>query len=300
MRRFAGSVTPIAVVLLTAGLALAEKSPAAGDEEAVRKAAASFQAAFNKGDAKAVAANWIPDGDLITVTGQLIKGREAIQRQIERLFVERLHERIEMTTIAVRFLTPDVAMLDGTSRFVPVPKGPPTNDHHTIILVKRDGRWLFASLRAALSFPVSNYERLEGLEWLIGTWRHAAKGVEEESTESTFRWTDKKNFIVHDFVSKLNNQPHMQGKEVIAWDPRTKQIRSWLFESDGAIIEGVWQKNGKRWVVQMSGVLGDGTEVSAVDILTPVDADTLRFEATDRIRAGQKVPDRPPIELRRN
>ena len=300
MRRFAGSATPIAVVLLTAALALAEKSPAGGDdEEAVRKATASFETAFNRGDAKAVAAHWIPDGDLITVTGQLVQGRDAIRRQIELLFAERRQPRIEMTTIAIRFLTPEVAILDGTSRFLPVAKGPPTNAHHTIILVKRDRRWMFANLRAALSFPTSNYEHLQELEWLIGTWRHAGEGSEAEATESTWRWTDKKNFIIHNFVAKLNNQPHMLGKEVVAWDPRTKQIKSWVFESDGGIIQGIWRKDGDRWVVEMSGVLGDGTEVSAVDVLTPVDDDTIRFESTNRIRGGQQGPDRPPIELRR-
>ena len=102
MRRFAISTPPIIMVLLVAALALAEESPGGGDDtEAVQESTASFVAAFNKGDAEAVAAHWTPDGDLVTVTGELVKGRDAIRGPkrvlLKIVFPDPVGERLQHT-----------------------------------------------------------------------------------------------------------------------------------------------------------------------------------------------------------
>ena len=50
--------------------------------QAIEKVMSSFESAFNKGDAKALAAFWTPGGDLVGVQGERTEGRE----QIEKLF----------------------------------------------------------------------------------------------------------------------------------------------------------------------------------------------------------------------
>ena len=47
----------------------------------------------------------------------------------------------------------------------------------------------------------------------------------------------------------------MAGMQIIGWDPAAKQIRSWVFDSDGAFGEGVWNKQGNRWYIQSTGTL---------------------------------------------
>jgi uncharacterized protein (TIGR03000 family) len=57
-------------------VAVAPGNPEA--EAALRKRAEEFIAAFNSGDANAVAAFWAPDGDYIDQAGTTLSGRQAI------------------------------------------------------------------------------------------------------------------------------------------------------------------------------------------------------------------------------
>ena len=305
MQRLVTIAIVAALVLLTAAVAApaGEAKASRDDERAVRAATASFVAALNRGDAKAAAAQWIPDGDLVTSTGQLVKGRGAIEREFESMLGEPGRGKVQLSTVSVRFLGPNVAVEDGTSRMIPAPEGPPTNAYHTIVHVRQGDRWRFAGVRAAVAMPPSNYVYLHELEWLIGRWSHSRSGTgaegEVQELEGSYRWSDNKNFIIHQFTAELNNQPVLSGTERIAWDPRTQQIRSWLFESDGGVVEGVWSRQGDGWKVEMSGVLGDGTEVSAVHTITRVDDDTFRFESEARLRDGEPEPDVTSVELKR-
>ena len=36
--------------------------------------------------------------------------------------------------------------------------------------------------------------------------------------------------------------------QVIGWDPAAKQVRSWVFDSGGGIGEGIWTKQGDKWI----------------------------------------------------
>src|SRR5262245_45312140 len=58
------------------------------EEEALVKQAEAFVAAFHKGDAKAVAAFWMPDGDYTDQTGKQMKGRAAIEKAFKAFFAE--------------------------------------------------------------------------------------------------------------------------------------------------------------------------------------------------------------------
>ena len=60
----------------------------ADDEAAIRKSVNSYVEAFNRGDASAVAALWHDKGEWISPGGNRIKGREAIQAEMEAYFGE--------------------------------------------------------------------------------------------------------------------------------------------------------------------------------------------------------------------
>ena len=51
----------------------------------ITKTAEAFVDAFHKGDAKAVAAFWTPDGDFINENSRVLKGRQAIEDSFERI-----------------------------------------------------------------------------------------------------------------------------------------------------------------------------------------------------------------------
>src|SRR5262245_13909676 len=58
------------------------------DEAAIRASIAAFTKAYNAGDAKAVAAQFTPDGQIVDKEGNTTEGREAIAETFKELFKE--------------------------------------------------------------------------------------------------------------------------------------------------------------------------------------------------------------------
>src|SRR5690242_9234063 len=77
------------MMLLHGAAAAADKSPSDGraaDEAAIRAGAKAFTEAFARGDARAIAAMWTDSGTLADESGQIFKGRKAIEEQYAALF----------------------------------------------------------------------------------------------------------------------------------------------------------------------------------------------------------------------
>src|SRR6516225_12218555 len=68
-----------AFLILTAATAEAQLGTSA-DEAAIRKVLNARNAAYNHHDAKALAATYAPDADLVTGTGRVVSGRAAIEQ----------------------------------------------------------------------------------------------------------------------------------------------------------------------------------------------------------------------------
>src|SRR5262245_59077238 len=76
----------LVLFLLIHGSALRAQAPAASDDggaaaAAIRQAAAEFVAAFDRGDAAAVAAHWLEDGEYVDESGRVFSGRAAIEAE---------------------------------------------------------------------------------------------------------------------------------------------------------------------------------------------------------------------------
>ena len=301
MRRFPIIATAILLVLFTAVSGLAaqgKRKGKGGSPRDVRKVATAYMAAFNKGDAEAVAALWTPNGDFIGPRGELIKGRDAIQKGFEDFFALNQDTRLKIGITSIRFVGTDVAVLDGTTEVTPPLQGPPAEVRATVILVKRGDRWLIESARDTLTYTPSNYNQLKELEWLIGDWEDT--GDESDvSVESTCGWTMNKNFVIRKFSAQVRGRISAAGTQVIGWDPREDAIRSWVFDSTGGFAQAVWKREGNRWIITASGVLQDGTEVSSTNVVTRVDDDTFTFWSGHRTTNGQPEPDVEEIEVRR-
>jgi uncharacterized protein (TIGR02246 family) len=139
-------------------------------KEVIAKNGEAFIEAFHKGDAAALAAFWTEDADHTNAAGTHLKGREAIQKSFETFFAENKGHKLRINSASLRFLTPDVAVEDGTSEVIPPDGGPPSRTHYTVVHVQKDGKWLLGSLREATFLPSTNYEHLHDLEWTVGDW----------------------------------------------------------------------------------------------------------------------------------
>jgi uncharacterized protein (TIGR02246 family) len=273
----------LACPLAAAGQAEQEKK----DLAAVRAAVDSYVQAYNRGDAKAVANHWSENADWISPSGERFQGREAIEGAMENLFAENKGLKIEVIKPTVRLVTPDAAVEEGTVRVIR-PGEPADESTYIAVHAKKNGQWKLESVRETSVPEVSAHEQLKQLEWLVGEW------VDESSTEVVehrCRWSEDGHYLVGTFVVQWEGLPAMKGDVRIGWDPLTKQIKSWIFDTEGGRAEGTWSRIGDRWVVKMIGVRPDGSTASATNTYVPLRRNQYEYSSVDRIVGGEAEPD---------
>jgi len=268
-------------------------------EDPARTRRAGFITAFNKGDAKALAAFWTPNASYIDQLGREYKGRGAIQKQYEKVFAARKGAKLTIQVTSRTDVSPEVALQDGITEVTPADGGPSTSARFSAVLVKKDGEWYLQSVRDSVAAPPSNAEHLEDLEWLIGEW--TGESDKGESGSASFNWAENENFIVSEFATTLNGIAVYGGTQWIAWDAVDKQIRSWSFYSGGGFGEAVWTngEGGKKWSVKTNARTADGRKVSATNVVTRTDDDHMTWQMTKLTVDGKSVPDPKPLKLKR-
>jgi uncharacterized protein (TIGR02246 family) len=261
------------------------------------KRAQEFIAAYNRGDAKALAAFWTEDADYIDETGREFKGRAAIQKMYENFFDHNKGMRLNIIITSTKMVGNDVAIEDGITEVTPAGGSLPSAARFSAVLVKRYGEWFLQSVRDSIPHPPSNAEHFEDLDWLLGEWTsEAEKG---EGSKASYDWAENRNFIVSHFATTLDGVPVIGGTQWISWDAVDKRIRSYSFYSGGGVGEAVWTKNGDTWAVKVTAKTAAGKRVSATNVLTKVDPDHATWQMTRLTVDGQPMPDPKPVKLQR-
>jgi uncharacterized protein (TIGR02246 family) len=294
----------LAAVLAAGGILAAGRLPAdpqerkaQEQEQPAKDRRAQFIAAFNKGDAKAVASFWTPDATYVDQVGHEYKGRTAIEQLYEKVFAARKGGKLAIHVTSAKQVSPDVALEDGITEVTPSEGGPGTAARFTAVLVKKDGEWYLQSVHDSVVHPPSNAEHLDDLEWLIGEWTgEAEKG---ESARATYDWAENQNFIVSAFATTVDGVPVVGGTQWIGWDAVDKQVRSWSFYSRGGIGEAVWTKDGNTWTLKTTAKTIEGKKVSATNLLTKTDDDHATWQMTKLTVDGQSLPDPKPVKMKR-
>lgn len=266
----------------------ADENRQAADEAAIRKSIESYVAAFNAGDAKALATMWAPEAVYTNpLTGEQVVGREEIEKQFATIFTDEKGAKLETQTESIQFISPSVAVEYGTAK-VTTQEQTPEETEYTAVYVKRDNQWLLDRVTEEdIPVVLTHYEQLKELEWMIGTW---IDQDEENRIETTCQWTKNQNFMTRWFTVSVRDRIEMAGVQIVGWDPAAKQIRSWVFDSDGGFGEGVWSKKDTRWYVQATGTLPDGSKTSSVNIITYVDDNTFTWQSVNREAGGEILP----------
>jgi uncharacterized protein (TIGR02246 family) len=288
--RSASASRPKAVVVEPAPEAL-QDAKRADDETAIRKATADFIKALEKGDAKAVAAAWTEEGEYMGDDGTTLRGRAAIEAAYAKAIAKYKKLKVEITIESIRFPSKDTAIEEGYARSYKGDADNPTASRYSVLHVREGGRWLMAVLREWPDEGVS----LRDLDWLIGAWE--AK-TDEADVRTVYEWDAKKNSI-HCKITIKGKGKTVSGLQILLKDPRNGQLRSWLFDDDGDFGDGTWARDGKRWVITATGVQADGGEMSATNILTPIDRDTFTWQATERTLDGEELANIPPVKVSR-
>ena len=280
-----------------AALPAATAAGAPGDqaeEKAIRATAGQYVKAFNAADAKAIAALWAPDAEYVDEAGESFQGRPAIEKLYADAFQQHLGAMMTVKIESLRLLAPDVAVENGVAR-VKSPGGlADTAAHYTVVHCKRNGKWIMVFGSDAPFVPASNEDYLKDLEWVIGDWRPEAK---ELPLRVHFEWMAQRNFIKNTYTVTKAGEPTLTGGQIIGWDPKRGQIVSWHFDAQGGFGHDVWTRDGSKWVIAATGTLRDGSDSTAINIVTPIDANSFTWQSIKRTLSGLPLPDTPPTKL---
>lgn len=264
-------------------------SSAAADEQQIQKAVTTFVEQYNAHKADAVAALFAPDARMTLRGGTEMNGREEIKKSLEEDFAESPKMAMSVVVDSIRFLTSDVAVEEGYSTLFPDGETLTRKDRYTVLHVKKEGKWLMQAVRVQEEETLSAYGELRPLEWLLGEWIDEGS---EESVEANFKWDENKSFLLEEFRVVRNGDVVLKGTQRIGWNPQSRQIRSWTFDSAGGFGESSWiQIDEARWICKIKAVRADGTSASATRTLTRAAKDRVLWAATDRLMGSEPLPD---------
>jgi uncharacterized protein (TIGR02246 family) len=278
-----------------------KKGPTQGPEvspdlDAIRAGSEAFIAAFNKADAKAVAALWTEDGQYSDDTGRVFAGREAIGTAYAEFFAKNPGAQMRIVVDSLRLLSPDAAIEAGRAMVALRPDGIPGVGSYTAVHVKVAGKWLMATVHDAPGSVSSAGQSAADIEWLIGTWVAEEHGVK---TESVCSWVAGKSFLERKHTTTHPDGTTASGVQLIGWNPQGGHVQSWSFTSDGGHAIGIWIPIEGGWQAKVDGTTGDGTPTTAVNVLRRLDDNAYAWQSVQRFLGESALPDTDEIVIKR-
>jgi uncharacterized protein (TIGR02246 family) len=294
MIRLVSIIVLLFLVLATAhavaqrGKAPAEAQQSNADEEQIRQSVVAFVEQYNAHKADALAALFAADARMVFQDGSEVNGRDEIKSTFGEAFLESPKVAVSVVVDSIKFLTPDVAVEEGSTTLFPDGETLTSRERYTVLHLKRNGRWLMQSVRVVEEESLSAYGQLQPLEWLVGEWIDEGRN---EVVKAKFNWDENKSFLLEEFQVVREGSVDLKGTQRIGWDPQAKQVRSWIFDSAGGFGEAAWTPTDDGWIVKAKGVRADGTSASATRTLSRADEDRVIWSATERIDNGEQLPD---------
>ncbi|MBT6156314.1 MAG: nuclear transport factor 2 family protein [Planctomycetaceae bacterium] len=273
---------------------LAEKT--ADKEQPFRKKAQAFVDAYAKRDSKAIGELFTEKAEFHDEFGELTVGRDAIVDMFQDVFDTTPDALVDEINIErVRFITNSVALEEGVVATTEYPGGAREVNRYIALHVKEgDGEWRINTLKDYTREKGTRGEHLSQLAWLVGDW------VSEDPSSvvhTTCKWSDDGNFLLRRFTVKIQDKPVMNGVQRIGWDPLRREIRSWVFDSNGGHVEGTWKRNGDQWLVTSSGFNADGESASGVAVYTIFDAERITWQYRNLVIGNELREDTAPIVM---
>lgn len=274
----------------------------AAEPAGVRQAVEALVAALNAADWKALGGLFTDNGDVVDHQGHLATVRDRITMLMaatepgagESAGAESSNAaapkppRRTIEFEQVRLVTDDVALVDGWGHPETVGGVAEPLRRFSVVLVRRDNRWLIDAVREGPSSSVVRPADIHELAWMIGTWEGQS---EQAQYRFTGRFSDDGRFVLRDFSVAVEGKLVFQGQQRIGWDPRSRSFKSWTFDADGGIGEGIWSKSGDSWLVEATSIAPDGSESTAVNTYTPLAADRVVLQSIGARTAGMEIPD---------
>jgi uncharacterized protein (TIGR02246 family) len=256
----------------------------------VRETLKQFGEAYNKHDAAALGQLWAENAVYSDpLEGLTLTGREAIQEWYSQLFQEEPQTTLKAQIGELQIDGDSHARVRGTVE-VSSGEGEPNCTSFLAELIKAEGKWLVASVEEDDPDPLSD------LGWLVGDWQDE-KG--SPTIRSNVSWDTGGRFLVRKYSITQEEGTERTGTQYIVWDPRLSEIRTWVFDSEGAVGEGRWQQKDDHWSIHWTATLVDGRQATATQALKPVDNDAFEVQWTDIDVDGEMRPSSGVVTVRR-
>lgn len=265
---------------------------AGGSDEAIETlglAAERFVEAFNKRDAPAIAALFMPQGEIRGRDGTIISGRDGIEDFYTTLFAGDTVPGVALEASGIHFITPEIAIEDGVVHFTYAEDEPVRSISYSATQVRQaDGTWLTAISRDKLEVTPPS-EQIKPLHWLIGEW--TLEGDEGVRVDMVFQLDGRENYLLGEGLMTDPEGDAQSSSLRIGWNPATSSICWWNFDSEGGQTTGQWARNDNQWLIHNSGVTAENEATTSSQTLTREGADSMVWEASRRIVAGEILPD---------
>jgi len=267
-----------------------EQTPEAG----IKSITQQYVKAFNAKDAKAAAALWTENGEFIDVDGVTIRGRAAIEKSLADDFKMSPKATLEASVDSVRSLGRNAAVAEGTIRMRTPANGSISETRYSAMHVLEDGQWLTAS--ASEWIPDAGTEAAtKYLDWLVGDW--TATG-HRGKISITYAWDENKKFLHGKYTIANDGKIVATGTQVMRHNP-SGGLRSWSFESSGAMSNSTWEQEGNRWIEETTGTLSNGTPIDSISVCIPLGQDAFCWQTVERSIDGVAAPSLSPIKVTR-
>jgi uncharacterized protein (TIGR02246 family) len=265
----------------------------ADETDAIRESSAAFSTAFNAGDAKAIAAMWTTEGELIDAGGKVHRGRPAIEAVYAEFFKTHPNEKLSVAVDSIRMLGKDAAIEDGRASLAGIESGAA---RYSALHVKEDGKWKMALVRESAAPEAAAAQNLADLDWLVGRWEGEERGAK---AEVDCRWLPGKKFLIRKTKVTTADGASTAGIQLIGINPQSGQINSWGFLADGGHTVGVWMPEKNGWAVDAVSMLPGGVESRAVNLLKRLDDNAYAWKSINRNVAGAAQPNTDEVILKR-
>lgn len=271
-----------------------EKSDAA---DSIRRRLVDYLQKFNAHDIKGLASHWTENSVAIDVTaGTRTEGRAAIQAEFKEFFQTSKAARLSAHVDHIRMIQPTVASVEGRTTLT-LSDEEAVDSGFTLILVKDGDNWQISNLEEReIPLPVTSYDALKDLEWLVGTWQDQGSNSQ---VETTVRWSAKRAFLLRSFRIRYEDGAEHEGTQVIGWDAANRSIRIWSFDSDGTIAEGTMAKNGADWTMRVRHTDVSGEISTSTQIITQTGSDSMTVQTLGVTSNGEPQPAGKPVTVSR-
>lgn len=268
-----------------------------GAEAEVQAILKHYTEVYNKHDAKGLSEFWAEQGSTTdTATGDRVVGRDAVRADFEETFKQNPNSRLSVRLKNFRFIKPDLLSICGEATITGTADDDVNVVNFSTLLVKHGDKWLVEeATESPVATPATPHDGLKELGWLVGTWKDEVEGV---NVTNEIKWSESGNFLLRKYsIENPDDNSTQAGTQLIAWDPRSKSIRSWTFGTDGSFGEGAWSQSGNEWRVKFNHTNVDGSLLSGMQIMNKTDADTITVQVIGQEEDGEPQPSSPAVKM---